>query len=73
MSNNADKVWIVMGHFDYESNRNLKVFRSEEKANAFGDFLAEHPRYGACGDAPCEHKQFVGYDWYSVVGVEAEE
>lgn len=73
MSNNADKVWIVMGHIDYESDRNLKAFRSEKKAKALCDLLREHPRYEHCNDAPCEHKQFAGYDGYSVAGMEVEE
>lgn len=71
MSNNTDKVWIVMGHIDYDSDRNLKAFRSEEKAKALCDLLREHPRYEHYNDT--ELFEFAGYDGYSVVEMEVEE
>ncbi len=59
MNNDSNKVWIVMGHFDYETSVNLKAFRSEEKARAYVSCVCESeypPSYGC-----------------SVVGMEVEE
>lgn len=68
-----NKVWIVVGHFDDEMDQNLKGFLCEKKAKAFCNLLGEYSRHDYWKNVPCEHKQFAGYDRYSVAGVGVEE
>lgn len=69
----SSKVWIVVGHFVNEMDENLKGFLSEEKANTCCKLLDDYSRRGCRKNVPSEHKQFAGYDRYSVVEVEVEE